>query len=308
VQNTIEKPAPVPLAAARSARRFWMKMAEQGIHPPGERIDIGGRSLHAIVSGQKTTQRPIVLEAGLTAMSACWAWVQEELSRHTNVLSYDRAGLGWSDPSGHPKDARHIAEDLHALIEATNFPRPFTFVGHSMGAIFGRAYFSLYPQDLTGMVFVDGAHPEQLERSRDIKWAFRRFFWFLKATPYMASCGLMKMAGDFGLSAHARELPSTQNLAAKQFYSSAQHMRATLRESEEWFTSTGQVRDQSLGDLPLLVITAPHHCLEGWLDLQKELTTISTNSRQESLEGSSHLSILTNNVHAAKLSQLILQV
>src|ERR1044072_3236660 len=104
---------------------------------PGELFGVGGRRLHAVIPGEERGKRPVVLEPGLTAMSSCWAWVQEELSKTTKVLSYDRAGLGWSDPSREPKDARSIAKDLHRLLDAANFPRPFVFAGHSMGGIFG---------------------------------------------------------------------------------------------------------------------------------------------------------------------------
>jgi pimeloyl-ACP methyl ester carboxylesterase len=285
-----------------------LAMEEDKLKAPGHLFDIGGRRLHAVITGDRQPRKlPVVLEAGLTAMSSCWAWVQEELSGTTKVLSYDRAGLGWSDPSGAPKDARHIAEDLHALLNAANFPRPFVFAGHSMGGIFGRAYAAMYPGDVAGMVLVDASHPEQIERSPNIKWSLRKFFWFLKATPYMASCGLMKVVGDFGMSAQAAGLPSVHKLVAKEFFSSAQHMRATVREAEEWFTSTAQVKDHHLGDLPVLAITAPHNCMDGWLDLQRELSQISTRGAHLVVDGASHITILTNRPHAQRVAQEILR-
>src|ERR1044071_2004993 len=123
----------------------------QQVQPPGQFFDVGGGGLHALITGAERRKTPGVLEAGLTAMSSCWAWVQEELSKTTKVLSYDRAGLGWSDPSREPKDARSIAHDLNGLLDAAKFPRPFIFVGHSMGGIFGRAYASLFPDEIAGM-------------------------------------------------------------------------------------------------------------------------------------------------------------
>jgi pimeloyl-ACP methyl ester carboxylesterase len=282
---------------------------EEKVTPPGQLFDIGGRRLHALITGElQSNKLPVVLEAGLTAMSSCWAWVQEELSATTKVLSYDRAGLGWSDPSGAPKDAKHIAEDLHALLNATNFPRPFVFVGHSMGGIFGRAYAKMFPQDLAGMVLVDASHPEQIERSPDIKWSLRRFFWFLKATPYMASCGLMKVVGDFGMSAQAAGLPSVHKLVAREFFSSAQHMRATVREAEEWFTSTAQIKDTHLGDLPLITLTAAHKCMHGWLDLQRELAQISNRGEHLIFDNATHITILTHRDHASRVAHETLRL
>src|SRR5689334_22246584 len=109
-----------------------MARSKHAVQPPGQFFDVGGRRLHAMITGEHHHhKRPVVLEAGLTAMSSCWAWVQEELSKTTKVLSYDRAGLGWSDPSPEQKDARSIAKDLHRLLNAAKFPRPFVFAGHS---------------------------------------------------------------------------------------------------------------------------------------------------------------------------------
>jgi pimeloyl-ACP methyl ester carboxylesterase len=282
-----------------------MATTKQRLAPTGEMVDIGGRRLHAIVAGEVRSKRPVVLEAGLTATASCWAWVQQELAKATMVLAYDRAGLGWSDPSPDPKDARSIAEDLHRLLDAKKFPRPFVFVGHSMGGIFGRAYAAMFPGDLTAMALIDASHPEQIERSPNIRKALRRFFWFLKGTPYMASCGVMKVCGDFGLSAQAEGLPDLHTMAARNFYSSPGHLRETVREAEQWFTSAGQVKDQKLGDLPLVAITAPQKCMDGWLELQKELAQISTQGRHVVVNGASHNTILTNNNFAARVADEI---
>jgi pimeloyl-ACP methyl ester carboxylesterase len=279
-----------------------MGRSANDLQPPGKFFDIGGRRLHAVINGGEQGKLPVVLEAGLTAMSSCWAWVQEELSKTTKVLSYDRAGLGWSDPSPEPRDARSIAKDLRRLLDAANFPRPFVFAGHSMGGIFGRAYASLYPNELAGMALVDASHPEQIERSPNIRKALRKFFWFLKATPYMARCGVMKVCGDFGMSAQATGLPDIYTLVAKRFYTSPRHMRETVREAEAWYLSAAQVKEQRVGDLPLVAITAPEKCMHGWIDLQKELSEISARGRHVIVNGASHITILTNRDYARRVA------
>lgn len=275
---------------------------------PGETFDIGGRRLHAVVTGEHTGKTPVVLEAGLTAMSSCWAWVQQELGAKTRVLSYDRAGLGWSDPANKPKDAISVASDLHDLLDKASFPKPFIYVGHSMGGIFARAYQAKYPGDVAGMVLVDASHPEQIERSPNIKKALRKFFWFLKATPVMASCGIMRVCGDFGMSAQAAGLPAMHQLVAKNFYSSTQHMRTTVCEAEAWFRSAAQVRDLKLGELPLKVITAPEKCMTGWIDLQKELAQLSTRGQHIEIPGATHVTVLTQQQFATRVAAEIAEL
>ena len=276
------------------------------IPPPGAFYDIGGRRLHAIVSGESTAQPPVVLEAGLTAMSSCWHWVQDELSKSTKVLSYDRAGLGWSDSAEEPRHAKNIASDLHRLLDAANFPRPFIFAGHSLGGIFGRAYQSMWPEDIAGLALIDAVHPDQLERSPQIKWAFRRLFWYLRAASQLAPTGAQRVVGDFGISDKASEgLPALHKLATKEFFTSPRHLRASLNEADQWNTSMSQVRDRRLGALPLLVLTAPIHRMQGWLDLQHDLAQLSTRARHVTLENSTHLTILTKKDFAERTAHQI---
>lgn len=64
---------------------------------PGEMISVGAHHLHAIVTGNDTSKLPtILLEAGMGGCALDWSLVQPECSKHTKVLSYDRAGFGWS--------------------------------------------------------------------------------------------------------------------------------------------------------------------------------------------------------------------
>ena len=79
-------------------------------------------------------------------------------------------------------------------------------------------------------------------------------------------------------------------------------MRATVREAEQWFTSAGQVKEERLGDLPLVTVTAPQKCMHGWLDLQKELSEISAQGRHVVVDGASHITILTDREHAKRVA------
>ena len=65
--------------------------------PPGQLFDIGGgRRLHMICSGEGSPA--VILEAGAAAFAIDWTLVQREIAKTHRVCSYDRAGMGWSDP------------------------------------------------------------------------------------------------------------------------------------------------------------------------------------------------------------------
>lgn len=112
-----------------------------------------GRRLNLFCTG--SGEPVVILEAGGGEDSLTFRRVQGRLSSLTRVCSYDRAGIGFSDPSDAPSTAEHIVSDLHALIAAAGIPTPFVFVGHSNGGLYGRLYAAEYPDDVAGMVFID---------------------------------------------------------------------------------------------------------------------------------------------------------
>lgn len=60
----------------------------------------------------------VVLEAGLGLPSVEWAWVCPEVARFARVVTYDRAGVAWSEPGPKPHDGQRIAEKLHTALHA----------------------------------------------------------------------------------------------------------------------------------------------------------------------------------------------
>ena len=73
----------------------------QAYPPPGQQVDVGGYRLHINCTGEGSPT--VVIEAGLGDWSTTWgATVQPEVAKTTRVCTYDRAGMGWSDPDRFP--------------------------------------------------------------------------------------------------------------------------------------------------------------------------------------------------------------
>jgi hypothetical protein len=71
----------------------------------------------------RTGSPTVMLDAGLGNSSLYWFRVQPEIAQFTRVCSYDRAGLGWSDPTSAPRTAHQIVSDLDALQMLKRFGR-----------------------------------------------------------------------------------------------------------------------------------------------------------------------------------------
>ena len=115
--------------------------------------------MHIHVTGEGTPT--VVFESGMGASCLSWTLVQPRVAQFARAVSYDRAGHGWSDPAREPRTARQVAQELHTLLDATDLPGPYVFVGHSFGGYGNRAFTNIYRNEVVGMVLVDSVHPAE---------------------------------------------------------------------------------------------------------------------------------------------------
>ena len=132
------------VASAGDARRF---------PAPGRLVDIGDCRLHLDLRGKGSPA--VVFEAGIAATSLSWRLVQPEIAKVTSTASYDRAWLGWSDASRHPRNIWQVVEELHTLLDRAGVAGPWILVAHSYGGLVARAYQARYASEVAGMVLVD---------------------------------------------------------------------------------------------------------------------------------------------------------
>jgi pimeloyl-ACP methyl ester carboxylesterase len=128
----------------------------QAYPPLGRLVDIGGRKLHLDCTGKGSPT--VILMAGGGAFSIDWALVQPKIAESTRVCSYDRAGLGWSDPGPAEDTVEETVSDLHALLQASGERGPYVLVGASIGGIFIQAYQRAFPAEVAALVFSNSSN------------------------------------------------------------------------------------------------------------------------------------------------------
>lgn len=70
-------------------------------------------------------------------------------------FSYDRNGLGNSDPDPSLKSDQDVVDKLHLILSALEIKPPYLLVGHSLGGAFVRLFTAKYPDEIAGLVLID---------------------------------------------------------------------------------------------------------------------------------------------------------
>jgi pimeloyl-ACP methyl ester carboxylesterase len=139
-------------AGARQDRKTYV--------PVGELYDIGGRSMHLYEGGQG--DQTVVLVSGWGTVNSYVDFypLYEKLGPHVKFVVYDRFGYGYSDSTDQKRDIDSIVEEVHGLLEASGQKPPYVFAAHSLGSLETLRYAQKYPNEVKGIVFVDGGSPE----------------------------------------------------------------------------------------------------------------------------------------------------
>lgn len=238
----------------------------------GEMIDIGGYSLYVEDTG--TGKVTVIFDAGMGDDSSVWNKVVEEVSQLSRVITYDRAGLGWSEESPHDRDSKVIVAELHSVLKDKDITGPIILVGHSFGGVNMQRYALTYPEHIAALVLVDSAHEDQITKMPQASFLQKYLFKF----------GMW--AAPFGIP---RLYLSDANPEEKAKKSTTKHQYTSLDEAEYFLRSLSELNELTpdYGDMPLVVIARNKASSEidntktrdlVWATLQENIAARSTNS------------------------------
>ena len=292
------------LAAAALANAVLEWRDARAIPLRGRIVNVNGLRLRVLESGAEQPGPTVVLECGIGgATAANWGWVQRGVEQFAPVVSYDRAGLGWSSPGPMPRDGERLVEELHALLGAAGHRGPYVFVGHSYGGLLARLFTERYPGDVAGVVLVDSSHPRQFGDAGHTPRPLRVIRALLPVAPWAARLGLMRLLVRL-VPMDVKHLPSVERREQMAFLGRTSHWTGTVREMEAWLplTNPEAAQTRGFGDRPLAVITADHGARAGgWAHLQGEIAALSSNGARETVPGATHGGLLSDSLDAARV-------
>ncbi|MFT7679095.1 MAG: pimeloyl-ACP methyl ester carboxylesterase [Planctomycetota bacterium] len=276
--------------------------------PPDLREDIGGHRLHfRLRADGGTAEGPVVVfEADAADWSTHWGSIPGEIARDAAVLTYDRAGLGWSEPGPGPRTGETLARELHSLIMRVAPDRKILMVAHGAGAHLARIFAHRYPFETAGLVLIDPEHErfDDLLRQRSMPLASTPTL-FLRAILVANSLGLLRL---FKIKP---SLPDLENLVLQPRQRAAlmargyepQVLMTLLAEELARPATLAQVAElKDRFEFPVRVLSAGATMNPGsaprdfpvdefnrlWIEQAGELLSLSSDAHQDVVEASHH--------------------
>lgn len=261
----------------------------------GRLINVNGVDMHLYEAG--TSDLPIVFTAniGSNAPYVDLYPLHSTLSENNRVMVYDKPGYGWSDYTSISRDIDTICKEIHTLLHSDDIPgdedtylEPFIYVAQGMGALEAIRYAQLYPEDVAGIVFIEGTSPSFLADYNNIMIIESFLVNALRNTGVLRLMGRTNFAlnalGDNPeLSDKLRNLNKGIGLEKNW---NRNVISEKLKVSENAEVVLANMPEDSLGDLPIRVITSESNTYTTWARTQKSLLNLSTDSQQYMIEGS----------------------
>jgi pimeloyl-ACP methyl ester carboxylesterase len=262
--------------AAQPAEEAATEESAPGGEPgsQGRLVDVGGHRLDVRTFGSGSPA--VVIERGLGDTGEGWKSVVDALADETEVVMYDRAGYGRSDPGPMPRSADRVVSELTRLLVAIPVEPPYIVVGHSLGAIHAMLYASEHLNTVDGLVLLDPPplgfikgerFPELMEKARQMTEGFRRDAERARA------------------NGNERQAIFLETVASEH--------ESMFDSGWAWMASV-----RSLGDIPLVVIASgvPNpefgasaaEFQEYWRESSRDLTSLSSRGRFVFVEDSTH--------------------
>ncbi|MES2628683.1 MAG: alpha/beta hydrolase, partial [Bacteroidota bacterium] len=280
------------------AERFIQTNLEKKYQPAAENfVTINGNKIHFEKRG--TSGPTVVFQSGLGSDYRAWEAVQATLPDTLTSISYDKAGLLWSEGKGTIRTLEYYADELTQLLEKTNCPKPYILVGHSFAGVTLREFIRKNRADIAGIVFVDVTHPDQMElcSAELLKSVTPPPRWLIAS---LTETGMIRSMYSF--TPFVPELPADHwfnRHTTRFFHTCYETMLDEAAADKLLFAQARKIN--SFDSIPLVILSATQYSATRNLKpalaeeyksihekVQKDLLSLSSNSRQVFATKSGH--------------------
>jgi pimeloyl-ACP methyl ester carboxylesterase len=294
---------------------------------PQTRVKIGRRRrLNLLIRGEGGPT--VIFAPGMANTTLEWGLVQDVVARTRRTVSFDKAGMGFSDPGPMPRTASAVVEDLRAALKAADIAPPYVLAGWSAGGLYMQLFAFRYPDEVVGMVMVDSASQHQVRRmaeaigDRQARSNSRKYLKTWTRLARLARDGaLVPGTPDYDQHVGGPQptLTPAVNAARHAQLTSPGFWRALRSEAAAFGAATSDQVTAArvpLGDMPIIVLTAgkdwpgddpasaeARHRV--WREQHDEIAALSTRGERRTIDAGHGIQVERPDIVVAAIEEVV---
>lgn len=134
--------------------REEMVLDEYGV---GERVNADGKEINVFSYGNREADTALVFMAGLGIGDAVIAArpMLSKLEGKFRIFVIDRPGTGMSPDTEEERTLEAIVQEYRSALAVSGQKAPYLLMAHSIAGIYAQYWASKYPQEVSGIVYLD---------------------------------------------------------------------------------------------------------------------------------------------------------
>lgn len=256
---------------------------------PGRLIDVNNHRMHIYGEGSGSPTVVFTVGSGTPCAYTDFYFIQQEISKSVRTVTYDRPGYGWSEATSIPRTIDEQVNDLHMLLDKSSEKPPYILAGHSLSSLEVIRFAQLYPEEVVGIVLIDGGSPIYYANYNEPVALLSNIL-----LEGVRKCGIIRALGSIGVltpivgeGIRYRLLPAELGQIDKKMFYRNLGNRTNRSEIRNMNENARTVMDSGkLGNIPLVIITSRSDPY--WVETQEELKDWSEDSKQETINGAVH--------------------
>lgn len=148
--------AALTMVAGAIVQGTYMKGKMEQIKPYGETVDVDDGQMHLYSMGDGKKTIVLLPGMGVGLPSADFSPLMRKLSEKYTVVTVEYFGVGFSSQTKKPRTTDNYVEEIRTALREAGFKAPYVLMPHSVSSVYGEYYASKYPDEVEGIVSLDG--------------------------------------------------------------------------------------------------------------------------------------------------------
>ncbi len=137
-------------------------------------VSAGDYSINVYTSGNQDGKHRLVALSGggVSNFGLHLTPITDRFAEDNQIVIPDRAGYGLSDDTKIPQTVEQVVSDYRTALKNAGIEAPYVLLPHSIGGAYATYWVSEYPDEIEGIVFLDGT---QLNETTEIEGVPSKF-------------------------------------------------------------------------------------------------------------------------------------